>query len=86
MDNADINKMMMDKGVEILPITLIDGQIKKTAAYPTNAEISEWLNVPLTMLEESENENKQESGGCCGEPATEQTAGCCGGESSEGCC
>ena len=44
--NADVNKMIMDSGVESLPITVVDGRIVKTGAYPGNEEILSLLGLP----------------------------------------
>ena len=51
--NADVNKMIMDSGVESLPITVLDGKIVKSAAYPTNREILAWIGLPDNTLEEA---------------------------------
>jgi len=51
--NADVNKMIMDSGVESLPITVLDGKIVKTVAYPTNREILAWIGLPDNTLEEA---------------------------------
>ena len=44
--NADVNKSIMDSGIESLPITVLDGKIVKSAAYPTNREILAWIGLP----------------------------------------
>lgn len=67
VNNADINKLINDEGVDALPATVVDGIIVKTKAYPTNGEIVMWLNIPADYLvEKSDN-----SGGCCCD------GGCC---------
>jgi len=43
--NAEVNKMIMDSGIESLPVTVLDGKIVKTAAYPTNREILTWVGL-----------------------------------------
>ena len=48
--NADVNKSIMDSGVGSLPITVVDGKIIKTAAYPTNEEILFFLGLPESAL------------------------------------
>jgi len=56
--------MMNEKGVEILPITVADGKIVKTKAYPTNDEIISLLQVPRSYLGEQKRTTPPKSGGC----------------------
>lgn len=48
--NTDVNKLMMDEGVDVLPVTVLDGKIVKTAKYPTNDEMISLLGVPRSYL------------------------------------
>lgn len=50
VDNQEINKMLNDNGIEILPVTMVNGRVVKSKAYPTNAEISKLLGVPEIYL------------------------------------
>lgn len=50
VNNAELNKLMMSEGVEILPVTVVDGKVMLTKRYPTNEEFSELLNVPRSYL------------------------------------
>lgn len=60
MKNEKVNKEL-EKGVDVLPLTLVDGEIVKSGMYPTNEEIEQWLSVKFTTKE------SQASGGCgCG--------------------
>lgn len=38
VDNKEINKMLNDEGIDILPVTMVDGKVVKTKEYPTNEE------------------------------------------------
>ena len=68
IDNREINKLINGEGgVDLLPATMIDGEIVKTKRYPTNAEIMNWLDIP----EDYVSEGKSDQGGCCCE------GGCC---------
>ncbi len=69
VNNADINKLINNEGVEALPATVIDGKIVKTKAYPTSEEIVMWLAIPASYLEAAE--TKKNNGGCC------CSEGCC---------
>ena len=71
IDNAAINKLINDTGIDALPATVVDGEIVKTKAYPTNGEIVMWLNIPADYLVEQSGN----SGGCC-----------CGDGADSGCC
>lgn len=69
VNNADINMLINNEGIEVLPATVIDGKIVKTKAYPTNEEIVMWLEIPASYLEVAE--TKESDGGCC------CSEGCC---------
>lgn len=51
IDNIEINKLINSDGVDALPATVVDGKIVKTKKYPTNAEIVELLDIPVSYLE-----------------------------------
>lgn len=63
--NKVINDILQKEGANILPVTLIDGEIAKTKEYPTNEELSSWLEVELSIKQQGG------SGKCCG------SEGCC---------
>lgn len=65
--NKEVNTLMMNEGVEVLPITVLDGKIIKTGKYPTNDEIAATLGIPVSILGQ-----QTPQGGCgCG------SKGCC---------
>lgn len=45
IDNKKINECLMDKGADMLPITLVDGEIVKVKEYPTNDEFASWSGL-----------------------------------------
>ncbi|NFN85979.1 arsenite efflux transporter metallochaperone ArsD [Clostridium sporogenes] len=68
VDNKEINEILNKEGVEILPVTIVDGVIVKTKAYPTNKEFCELLDIPedslkITIKNPSKGCNCK--GGCC---------------------
>lgn len=67
VDNTDINQLIMKDGIEALPATVVDGQIVKTKAYPTNGEIVMWLNISADDLVERADNSAGCGckGGCC---------------------
>ncbi len=66
--NQMVNKMMSAEGVEVLPITVLDGEIVKKGSYPTNDELIRLLNVPRSYLGVKSAKTKvtpsQGNGGC----------------------
>lgn len=45
--NQVISDILNEEGAEVLPITLVDGEVAKKREYPTNAELAEWLGVEI---------------------------------------
>ncbi|ARU48198.1 arsenite efflux transporter metallochaperone ArsD [Sulfurospirillum diekertiae] len=66
VSNKTMNALLQKEGVDILPVTLLDGEVVKTKTYPTNEELSQWLEVKIA----SESPWKSNSS-CCG------PKGCC---------
>lgn len=54
VDTTVVNECLMKESADTLPITTLDGEVVLKGSYPTNKQISEWLNVP-----EEELTNKQ---------------------------
>ena len=48
--NTEINQLLNDEGVDILPIVLFDGKIVITKRYPTNGEFVQLLEIPSQVL------------------------------------
>jgi len=67
VNNKIINEKLSKDGIDVFPITLLDGVIAKTHEYPTNKEISEWLDIDESIIEAK----KKNTSGCCG------GSGCC---------
>ncbi|MBU3142673.1 arsenite efflux transporter metallochaperone ArsD [Clostridium sp. CF012] len=76
VDNKVINKFITEKGVDEMPITILDGEIVLVGRYPTNEEVVKFLEVPMSFIGEKPKSFKikaaPKSGGC----------GCSGGD----CC
>lgn len=51
VENKTINELLNAEGVEILPVTLLEGQVVKTKAYPTNQEFVQLLEVSEEYLQ-----------------------------------
>ncbi len=61
-----VNLLLNDKGTDVLPITVVNGKIVKTGAYPSNDEIEKFLSITL----EDKNVENTKSSYCCND-------GCC---------
>jgi len=66
ISNKTISDILQKEGADVLPVTLLDGEVVKTKIYPTNDELSKWLETEIST------EPKKKSGGCCCGPQ-----GCC---------
>ncbi len=60
ISNQVINDLLQKEGADILPVTLVDGIVVKTKVYPSNDELSEWLNLEINTKQ------GVTIGGCCG--------------------
>lgn len=69
ISNNTIGDLLQAEGAEVLPVTLIDGEVVKKKEYPTNDELSTWLGVEIATKQTKE---EKEEGGCCCGPK-----GCC---------
>ncbi|UYT88684.1 arsenite efflux transporter metallochaperone ArsD [Priestia megaterium] len=50
VDQLEVNKVLMSKGPDALPVVLVDGEIKKIESYPTNEELAKWFDVKAEEL------------------------------------
>ena len=65
--NKVVNDFINAKGVEELPLTVVDGEIVITGRYPQNEEFVKLLNIPVSFLGEQPKLVKatfKKSGGC----------------------
>ncbi len=68
VDNITINKMLNEEGIDILPVTIVDGIVVKTKSYPSNKEFCELLGVPedyLKVILKKAPGKCSIKGGCC---------------------
>jgi hypothetical protein len=45
VDQVEVNKILMDKGPDALPVVLVDGEVEKIGSYPINEEFAEWFGI-----------------------------------------
>jgi len=50
IDNKEINQILNTKGVDTLPVTMIDGVVVKEGSYPTSEEFCSLLEIPSDYL------------------------------------
>lgn len=48
--NKAVNDYLQKYGAKALPITLVDGEVAVSQAYPTTKQISEWTGVNLDFM------------------------------------
>ncbi len=61
VDNKTINELLEKEGADVLPVTMLDGEVVKKKDYPTNQEFCELLEVPEKFL----SKKTEPEGGCC---------------------
>ena len=66
VENKKVNEILNEKGEDILPLTMVDDEIIKSGAYPSNEEFEEILSLKL--------DEKNEEEGSCG---CSSDSGCC---------
>ena len=68
VDNKKVNEYLMKEDVEVLPLTMVDGEVVKTKAYPTDEEFAKWAGLSTDEVAATP---APEKGGCC------CSGGCC---------
>ncbi|WP_313346580.1 arsenite efflux transporter metallochaperone ArsD [Sedimentibacter sp.] len=65
--NNKINKLINEKGVDVLPAILLDGELVVTGRYPTNEEIAKFFDLTVRDFGSRPNvlkASRKKSGGC----------------------
>lgn len=63
VDNTIINEILNRDGIDVLPVTVVDGEVVKTKDYPTNDEFLKFLDVPESYLKAKG--SLETKGSCC---------------------
>jgi hypothetical protein len=50
IDNKTVNQFLNDKGIEGLPLTLLNEEVVITGRYPSNDEFVNLLNIPKLFI------------------------------------
>lgn len=45
--NQLVNQLMDTKGISVLPVTIVDGEIKKFGAYPSREEFADYTGLTI---------------------------------------
>ena len=48
--NNIVNALIQNEGVDVLPVTIVDGEVRKKKAYPSNVELATWAGVSEEAL------------------------------------
>ena len=68
VDNKTVNKLLDEKGEDVLPVVIVDDEVVMTGKYPSNEEFYEMLFLSDDALEETNNDGGcgcSDSGCCC---------------------
>ena len=67
VENKKVNEILNEKGEDILPLTMVDDEIIKSGAYPSNEELEEILSIKFDEKNEEESSCgcSSDSGCCC---------------------
>jgi hypothetical protein len=50
IQNHEVNELLNEKGVEVLPITMFNHKVVKTGEYPSNEELAQWFEISVDEL------------------------------------
>lgn len=67
VENKTINSLLNEKGEDILPVVMVNGEVHMTGKYPSNEEFYEMLFLSDGGKEDTNNDD----GSCC------SGSGCC---------
>jgi Arsenical resistance operon protein ArsD len=58
ISNTKVNQLLNEKGPTVLPLFLLDGEVVKEGAYPTNEELAGWFQIEIKELEPKKTANQ----------------------------
>lgn len=65
VSNTQVNRLLLSKGVEALPITLVDGEVALVGEYPSTPQMSEWSGVNLSFIPMPDEKADSDKSCCC---------------------
>lgn len=67
--NKMVNEIVVNEGAKALPITVVDGEIKRKGSYPSNFDLATWFGMTqdelVRMLLKAKMTNRSFCGGDC---------------------
>ena len=48
--NKIVNELLQSKGIDALPITLVNGEVAASGSYPTTQQMAEWSGINLDLM------------------------------------
>ena len=48
--NKKVNDLLQEKGVDALPITIVDGNVEVIGSYPTTKQMADWSGINLDFM------------------------------------
>jgi hypothetical protein len=58
ISNTKVNQLLNEKGPNVLPVIVMDGEVLKEGSYPTNEELAQWFQVDKKELETKKSTNQ----------------------------
>ncbi|OLS34834.1 arsenite efflux transporter metallochaperone ArsD [Bacillus sp. MRMR6] len=58
IENVKVNQLLNERGTEVLPLVLIDGNVVKEGSYPSNPELASWFEIETKELEAKKPSNQ----------------------------
>jgi hypothetical protein len=55
--NTKVNHLLNEKGPNVLPLVLLDGEVVRESSYPTNEELAQWFLIDEKELETKKSMN-----------------------------
>ncbi|RYL93450.1 arsenite efflux transporter metallochaperone ArsD [Sporolactobacillus sp. THM7-4] len=49
-ENQPIQDLLKKEGMEVLPVTIIDGKVAKKGTYPTKQELADWTSLSIDEI------------------------------------
>ena len=65
VNNTKVNAVLMEKGADALPITLVDGEVVMIGEYPTNEQLVTWTGASMEELLDAMVKTEIEKNTCC---------------------
>lgn len=50
VNNEQVQALLNDKGPDVLPIIIVDGEVVLTGQYPSNEDLEKWTDIPAAEL------------------------------------